>query len=166
VESLIASGALLDSGMVYFEARLSAKYPTLEIRSADACRTAEDAALVAALCRGLVETAVAAWQRDEPPRPVRTELLRMANWRAARSGLDGDLVSLLERRPVAAKKLLDALVDHVADALEAYGDLDFVRDQLVRLQERGTGAALQRRALERDGSLSAVVADAVAATVS
>ena len=166
VESLIASGALLDSGMVYFEARLSAKYPTLEIRSADACRTAEDAALVAALCRGLVETAVAAWQRDEPPRPVRTELLRMANWRAARSGLDGDLVSVLERRPVAARKLLDALVDYVADALEAYGDLDFVRDQLVRLQDRGTGAALQRRALERDGSLSAVVADAVAATVS
>jgi hypothetical protein len=64
------------------------------------------------------------------------------------------------------RKLLDALVGHVADALEAYGDLDFVRDQLVRLQDRGTGAALQRRALERDGSLSAGVADAVAATVS
>jgi glutamate---cysteine ligase / carboxylate-amine ligase len=70
------------------------------------------------------------------------------------------------QKRAGTRKLLDALVDHVADALEAYGDLDFVRDQLVRLQDRGTGAALQRRALERDGSLSAVVADAVAATVS
>jgi carboxylate-amine ligase len=166
VSSLVGSGVLLDTGMIYFEARVSAKYPTLEIRTCDACRTAEDTALLAALCRGLVETAVAAWQRGEEPLPVRTELLRMANWRAARSGLDGDLVSVRERRPVPAKELLDSLVDHIADALQEDGDLGFVRDQLGRIQGRGTGAALQRRALERDGSLAAVVADAVAATVS
>jgi glutamate---cysteine ligase / carboxylate-amine ligase len=166
VESLIATGVLLDAGMIYFEARLSAKYPTLEIRTPDACRTAEDSALLAALCRGLVETAVSAWHRGVEPPKVRTELLRMANWRAARSGLEGDLVSVTERRPVPAKELLDSLVDYIGDALEENGDLDFVRDQLARLQDRGTGAALQRRALERDGSLAAAVADAVAATVS
>ena len=43
--------------MVYFDARLSARYATVEIRVADVCTDLDDAVLVAALCRALVETA-------------------------------------------------------------------------------------------------------------
>ncbi len=55
-EALIATGAALDPGMLYFDARLAADYPTVEIRVADACTEVDDAMLVAALCRALVET--------------------------------------------------------------------------------------------------------------
>jgi carboxylate-amine ligase len=44
-------GAALDPGMVYFDARVSKRYPTLEIRVADVCTEIEDATLVAALDR-------------------------------------------------------------------------------------------------------------------
>ena len=47
-------GAALDDGMVYFDARLSVKYPTVEIRVTDVCTDLDDAVLVAALTRGLV----------------------------------------------------------------------------------------------------------------
>src|SRR6202034_3033909 len=49
VQQMVSTGALLDSGMVYFDARLSEHYPTLEVRVSDVCLYADDAALIAAL---------------------------------------------------------------------------------------------------------------------
>ena len=62
VRRMVLSSVILDEGMVYFDARLAARYPTVEIRSADVCFTAEEAVVLAALCRGLVETAAREWQ--------------------------------------------------------------------------------------------------------
>jgi glutamate---cysteine ligase / carboxylate-amine ligase len=39
-----------------------------------------------------VETETRAWQQDAAPLRMRAELLRLAAWRASRSGLDGQLV--------------------------------------------------------------------------
>lgn len=89
---MIESGVLIDEGMIYFNARLSRSHPTLEVRVADVCLQSEDAVLLAGLTRALVETAARAWRADQPPTPVRVELLRLAGWQAARSGLDGSLL--------------------------------------------------------------------------
>ncbi|MGA8245935.1 MAG: glutamate--cysteine ligase, partial [Nocardioides sp.] len=88
-ESLIRLGAALDVGMLYYDARLSASYPTVEIRVADTCTDVEDGLLVAALARALAETLASGTSGGEQPR---TDLLRAAWWRAARYGLTGDLV--------------------------------------------------------------------------
>ena len=53
VDELLASGAAMDEGMLYFDARPSARYPTLEIRVADVCTDVADAQLIAALARAL-----------------------------------------------------------------------------------------------------------------
>src|SRR3712207_8037646 len=47
----------LDQGMVYFDARLSATWPTVEVRVADVALRVDDAVLLTGLVRGLVETA-------------------------------------------------------------------------------------------------------------
>jgi carboxylate-amine ligase len=144
VAALVATPALLDRKMVYFDARLSDRYPTVEIRVADVCLQVEDAALLAALGRALVDTAAAAWRRGEAPDPVRTELLRAASWTASRSGLDDRLLHPADRRPVPAARAVDALLEHTRAALAAAGDLDFARAGLAALAERGTGARRQR----------------------
>ena len=59
VRTMVLSSVILDPGMVYFDARLSQHYPTVEIRAADVCFSIDEAIVVAALCRGLVETAAA-----------------------------------------------------------------------------------------------------------
>ena len=56
IDDLVATGAALDRAMIYFDARLSERYPTLEIRVADVCLRAEDTVLIGALARALVET--------------------------------------------------------------------------------------------------------------
>lgn len=164
VDALLDTRTLLDEGMVYFHARLSRLYPTVELRVADICLHLEDAVLLAALGRALVETAVRAWQGGEPPAPVRTELLRVATWRAGRSGLDGDLVHPRTGRPAPAPIVLWDLVDHLTPALTDAGDLDVARQLLGTVLARGTGARIQRDVHRRSGEWAEVVRDAVRRT--
>ena len=37
VRQMVRTGTVLDTGMIYFDARLSDQYPTLEIRISDVC---------------------------------------------------------------------------------------------------------------------------------
>lgn len=160
VQAMIGTGAILDEGMVYFDARPSRQHPTLEIRVADVCREPDDAVLVAALVRALVETGVRSWRDGSPAPQVRTELLRLASWRAARSGLDGTLVDPRTWLPAPADDVVDLLVAHVRPALDEAGDTSTVKELLAGLRGRGTGAVRQRRILARGGDLRAVLADA------
>ncbi|WP_426592150.1 carboxylate-amine ligase [Cellulomonas sp. McL0617] len=137
IEGLLRSGAILDEGMVYFDARLSSRYPTVEVRVADVCLDAGDAALQAALVRALADTPGAT---TDPPR---TELLRAAAWRAARSGLTGDLVDPLTGTPVPAAEAVATLVERVRPALVANGDVDWVEHQIATVLRRGNGAIQQ-----------------------
>ncbi|MHA6796792.1 carboxylate-amine ligase [Pseudonocardia bannensis] len=163
VAAILGSDTVLDEGMIYFDARLSRHHPTLEIRVADVCLDPDDAVLIAALARALVETAVRGRRAGCAPDPVRTEVLRLASWRAGRSGLDGELLDPTTWRPAAAADVLNRLMAHVAPALEDAGELETVRGLLDAVLRRGTGATRQRQVLERTGDLSAVVAAATAA---
>jgi carboxylate-amine ligase len=164
VDALLATGALLDEGMIYFDARLSRRYPTVEVRVADVCLRSSDAVLVAALVRALVDTAAREWRAERPPDPVRTDLLRLAMWRASRSGLEGDLVHPVTRRAAPAREVVGALLVHVRPALERTGDLETAERLLARVVEEGTGACRQRLVHQRKGDVAEVVADAVRRT--
>ncbi|HEY3633400.1 MAG TPA: glutamate--cysteine ligase [Jatrophihabitantaceae bacterium] len=164
VADLLASETMLDRGMVYFDARLSATYPTVEIRVADVCQHVDDAVAIALLSRALVDTAARDWHAGRPPADVRVGLLRAATWRAARSGMTGDLVDLERARAVPAWTLVDRLLEHVWPALQRYGDDQATMSALGTIRERGTGARQQRVAFAEREELADVVADAVLRT--
>lgn len=164
VTALLATGAVVDRGNVYFDARPSEKYPTVEIRAPDVCLRAEDAVLLAGLCRALVDTAARDWEADVPFVPTPVPLLRTAHWRAAREGVDGVLQHPARHVPVPAGEALQALREHVHDALDASGDATVVDDLLTGLLRRGTGAREQRLAYNRRGDLADAVRHAAAVT--
>jgi carboxylate-amine ligase len=164
VDDVLATGTVLDAGMLYSDARLSATWPTVEVRTADVALRVEDAVTLAGLVRGLVETAARAARDGEPPPDVRTEVLRVAAWRAGRSGLTGDLVHPGTGRPSPAADVLGDLLDHVRPALADAGDEHRVADGVAALLRRGTGADLQRAVHRQSGDLAAVTRAAVAAT--
>lgn len=165
IKGLLETGAAMDDGMIYFDARLSATYPTLEIRVPDVCTDVGDSALIAALARGLVDTAATEWTHGHPAASIRIEILRGASWRAARFGLSGDLLDHRSRELVPAWAMVDALVEHVLAALRVNGDLDFVLEGVARLRRNGTGADLQRAEFARRGLLTDVVQDAAQRTL-
>ncbi|WP_445190147.1 carboxylate-amine ligase [Pseudonocardia sp. Cha107L01] len=164
VREMVASETVLDTAMVYFDARLSQRYPTIEVRVADVCLHSEDAVLIAALVRALVDTAATDWAAGREPDPVRTEVLKLAAWRAGRSGLAGELIDPTTRRPAPALAVLENLCAHVRDALEANGDYtEIVQLQRV-LAQRGNGAQVQRAVYRRTGRLRDVVRESVRRT--
>jgi carboxylate-amine ligase len=166
VSSMVASGVLLDDGMIYFDARLSHRYPTVEIRVADVCTDLADTMVVAAVCRGLVETAARSAAAGEPPLPVPTALLRLASWQASHDGLEGDLLDPATMLPTPAADVVGRLVDEIRPALDCFGDVELVETGVSRLLADGTGSTRQRRTFERTGQLVDVVAEAVRLTAS
>ncbi len=165
VAAMVASGVLLDRHMVYFDARLSDSYPTVEIRVADICLDPDDTVVVAGLVRGLVDTAVRDWSAGSPPPTMPADLLRLATWRAGRSGLTGDLLDPVTGRPRPAEDVVDRLLSQVDRALVDGGDADVVRDGVQAILARGTGAQFQREVFARTGSLREVVLAAAARSV-
>jgi glutamate---cysteine ligase / carboxylate-amine ligase len=164
VRQMVQTGALLDDGMVYFDARLSGHYQTIEIRVADVCLRPDDTVLIAALARALVETEARAARAGKAASPLRTELLRLAAWRASRSSLDDVLLNPLTGLPQQAAAVAGLLLDHCRDALADAEEVDIVTELLAALLARGNGAAFQRAVYRRSGSLPEVIRRAVTVT--
>lgn len=164
VDELLSAGVCFDAGMVYFDARLSRHAPTVEVRIADVCMMPEDAATIAALVRALVETASADWLAGVPADDVSTSVLRLASWRASRFGLDQDLLHPRDRVICPAADAVTALLDHVDRGFTDQDERREVHRAVRRILRRGTGAAVQRRALREGGTSHAVIADALAHT--
>lgn len=166
VRMLLDSGAMLDDGMVYWDVRPSANFPTIEVRVADVPATVAETVLLAALARGCVMTALDDERRGDTVAPLAPHALRAAYWKSAREGLEGNAIDLTETHAsVPAVDLLDGLIDRVRPALEAVGDYDMVRAELSRIAEHGNGAMRQRRAWQRRHEIGDVLAEAAAATV-
>ena len=167
VAMLQRAGAMLDDGMVYWDVRPSANFPTIEVRVADVPATVAESVLLATLIRASVMTALEDERCGEGVPPLAPQALSAAYWKSARDGLNGQAIDLVEghaSRP--ARELLAGLVDHVRPALEALGDYDMARAELARIAEAGNGAMRQRRAWRRRGEVADVIAEAATATLS
>lgn len=151
IERLVDTGVIIDRGVLTWIARLSDRYPTLEVRAGDVQLEARDAVLLAALIRGLVGTAVQNVVDGVEYHAPDPELLDAAVWQAGRQGLGGALVDVEAGSLRPAREMVDAFVDRIRPALEREGDAAWVDAELVRLWERGTGAERQRRAMDAGG---------------
>jgi carboxylate-amine ligase len=158
VSTLLETGVLLDRASIYWDVRLSSHVPTLEIRAADVATNLDDTVLLAALVRALVAVAVARIERGESAPRLSSELLRAAYWRAARDGMDGSGIEVhTTGRLAPAVAIAQRLLEHAHSGLDHHGDYELATSGLHRLITTGGGAAHQRAAFMRSGSLADVV---------
>ena len=144
---LVSQGAALDEQGIYFLARLSPRYPTVEVRVADVCLDTGTTVLLAGLTRALVATALAEARREMPVSAVPAPQVNAALAAAARHGLAGPAVDPFTGQPVDARSLRSRLIDHVWPALSDRGDAQTITGLLRQLDELGTGADRQRALL-------------------
>ncbi|MFF5159116.1 glutamate--cysteine ligase [Streptomyces sp. NPDC000348] len=154
VRQLLESGLISDTGQLYWQARLSARYPTVEVRCPDIQLRADDAVMLTGLVRALVDTVREEATAGAPVLDCPPELLQASMWHAARHGLSGTLVDP-GGRPRRAGDVLYELLRYVAPALDASGDSRQVTALVHRLLRAGTGADRQRAVLA-EGGLPAV----------
>jgi glutamate---cysteine ligase / carboxylate-amine ligase len=137
--------------MIYFDVRPSAHLPTVELRICDACARLEDVVLLAGLFPraghpGDRRRAGGPGGADRPP-----ELLEAATWRAAQSGLDGNLVDPATAIPVPAHQLIGQLLADLRLMLESTGDWELAAELTKSALAGGSSAARQRTASARGG---------------
>jgi carboxylate-amine ligase len=164
VQNLVASGVISDPGMIYFDVRPSAHVPTIELRVCDACPNVDTVVLIAGLFRAVVARELARLHAGEPSRAVVPALLRAAMWRAARSGLEGELVDLAVPRSVPAGVLLRGILEELRPELTSSGDFDAIQKLLEAALVDGSAAARQREALLRRERITDVVDSIIAET--
>ncbi len=157
VRTLVATGSISDATKLYWDIRLPEKTPTVEFRVADVCLRVEEAVMLAGLIRALARTCLVQAQRGEPFEAVRPELLRAAHWRAARYGLEGELIDLAADRAVSASDLVHSLLAFVRPALEEAGDWEEVSALVIDTLRGGNGAMRQRAVFAKTNRMEAVV---------
>ena len=89
---------------------------------------------------------------------------RAALWRAARSGLEGDLVDVNGPSSRPAGEVISELVRSLRPQLEDSGDWELITELTRQVLIAGTSSARQRRALRRRGRLTDVVDQLIAET--
>ena len=162
--TLITMKSIGDARNLYWDMRVSERFPTVEIRIMDQCTTLDEAVMVAGLARALVHTCSERVAKGVAAPQVRHEVLRFASWQAARYGLDEQLIDAQAGRAIPAWEMIEQLLDFVRPTLQAYGDWEEISRLVEQIAQQGNGASRQRTIYRNTGSLPAVVDFVVAQT--
>jgi carboxylate-amine ligase len=164
VDALVQTGSVEDATKIYWDVRLSERFETIEFRVTDVCMRVDEAVMVAGLVRALVQTCYEQALQDKPFPASRPELLRAAHWRAARYGLEAELIDLDTERAVPAQALIEKLLNFIRPVLEAQGEWDEISSLVAETLQSGNGATRQRQVYQQTGRLEDVVDLIVAET--
>lgn len=164
IHALIQAKTVEDASKIYWDIRIPEKLPTIEIRTTDVCMTIDEAVMLAGLIRALVQTCYNQAEGGEPYSRARPELVQAAHWRAARYGLDGDLIDAHNALSLSPSDLIGNMLNFIRPALEQNGDWDEISRLVQHTLEKGNGATRQRQRFAERGDLADVVAYVCAET--
>lgn len=165
LQALIQTGFIENATNIYWDIRLSEHFPTIEFRATDCCMMIDETVMIVGLIRAIVQTCYERIQRNEPAPNVRPELLRAAHWRAARDGIEKELIDVVAQRSVPATSLIEQLLSTLRPALEAEQSWDEVARAVRETLRRGNGAIRQRVIYQQQKRLEDVVDFIVAETM-
>ena len=161
IQQLIDTGITDDPTKVYWDIRISERFPTVEFRMSDICGSVEEAVMLAGLVRSLAHTCYQEAKAGKPAPPIRGEMMKAAMWQASRYGLSEELIDFTQMKPVPAKERVKALLDYIQPALETYGDEEKVNSEVDRILTEGNSAQRQRKIYAETNMIEAVVDDII-----
>jgi glutamate---cysteine ligase / carboxylate-amine ligase len=156
METLISAGALTTIREVWWDIRPHPDFGTVELRMCDGLPTLREVAALAALSQCLVTWLDQRSEAGEELQPPSDWVLRQNKWRAARYGVEADLIADLE----GATRPLAETVTELVTALRPVGVQLGCADELegvLEILEVGPSEQRQRRVVEEGGDLRAVV---------
>lgn len=150
VGALLALGGITEEASLGWTLRLSARFPTVEVRVCDVQLDVDDTLLAAALCRAIVTGA----DLDGGP-VIGVDAIDASLWTAARSGMQARMIDPTTGEVATADVVLERMRERIAPVLAANGDEEFVDGMIARIRREGTGAERQLRA-HRTGGVGAL----------
>ncbi len=157
IAGLVKAGVISDGSNIYWDVRIPQDKPTVEFRVADVSPRLDDAVMLAGLVRAIALRSARAAADGEPAPQPRPELLRAASWRAARSGVGGELIDVAAGRSRPAADHIESMLSELAAELDDLGEGTFVRERVREILDGGNSADRQRAAVSGAGEVRAAV---------
>jgi len=163
MDTLLATGSIDAPTHIWWDARPSEKFPTLEVRIPDMCTRTEETLCIAALVQAIVAKLIQLRQANQSWRLYPRHLLDENKWRAVRYGIEGKLIDFGKTKEVSFPTLIKELlawIDDVVDELGSRAEIEYVHTIL----SQGTSADRQLAVYRRTGDFMAVVDQVVEET--
>jgi carboxylate-amine ligase len=157
VNDLVTTGVVTDHSEVRWDIRPSPRWGTVEMRACDGLSTADEVGAVAALIHCLTDRMSGQLDDGEEPVTLQPWFVRENKWRAARYGLDAEIIVSPDGDERLVSDSLRELVVELSPVAERLGCLTELETVDVILSK---GASYQRQlavAEANGGSLQAVV---------
>ena len=156
MNTLIHARAIESIREIWWDIRPHPDFGTLEIRVCDVPSTLTEVCAITALIQSLIVCLGEAYDDGNYVNLLRAWIVRENKWRAARHGLDADIITDNKGGHAPLRDEIHRLVDKVAPFAERLGCRDELGD-VIGMLERGASYERQRRVHERTDSLEAVV---------
>jgi carboxylate-amine ligase len=156
LDTLIEAGAVQTVREVWWDIRPHPGYGTVELRMCDSMPTLWEIAALAALAQSLVTEFDRMIDRGETPEVPREWVRRENKWRAARWGIDADLVIDESGHTRPLRDIVDDLVERLLPIATELGCAAELED-LRRIAAEGPSYVRQRGIVAEGGDLPGVV---------
>ena len=121
IELLVNAGLIEDASKIWWDLRLSARFPTLEMRITDVCPLLADGITIAALFRCILRMLYRLRRENQRWRTYPPFLVRENRWRAQRYGTEQGLVDFGKGAVVPFPELLEELLELISEDAEYFG---------------------------------------------
>ena len=148
---------------IWWDVRPHPIFGTLEFRICDVTPRIEDAIAIAALSQAIVVKLHYLYTKNMGYRMYPRALIEENKWRAARWGVEGNLIDFGKQAEVPMRELGEELLDFVDDVVDDLGSRDALAP-IERILREGTSAERQLKTYAETGDLKAVVRQIVGET--
>lgn len=142
VERMQAAGAIADASHLWWAIRPALRYPTLELRIADACTRLDDALAIAALYRSLIATLVANPEMGKARSTHTRRLIDENRWRAKRGGSKAEFILETSNESASVAEMTASLRTKCEEQIERLNCASAL-ESLDRILAEGTSAHQQ-----------------------
>jgi glutamate---cysteine ligase / carboxylate-amine ligase len=156
INLLIKTRCIDNAKKIWWDIRPHPFFNTLEFRVCDIPMRVDESIALAALIQATVAKLYKLYSANQGFRLYRRALIMENKWRAARYGLNGNLIDFGKQSEVPVRDLIQeylAFVDDVVDELDSREELNYIHT----IMEMGTGADRQTKVFEQSGDLKKVV---------
>ncbi|HUB81565.1 MAG TPA: carboxylate-amine ligase [Bryobacteraceae bacterium] len=156
VDLLIRTKCIDNAKKIWWDIRPHPHYPTLEFRICDMPMRLDETIAIAALCQAVIAKLYKLHERNLTFRHYSRALIMENKWRAARYGLDGQLIDFGKQQEVPVRQLIGEIIDFVGDVTAELGSEREIA-YIERIVAEGSGADRQLRVFHETNDLKQVV---------
>ncbi len=164
VQTLVRTKSIDNGKKIWWDLRPHPMFGTLEVRVCDIATRVDEAIMLAGLIQAIFVKIYTLFRQNQTFRVYNRSLINENKWRAARYGLNGQLIDFGKKEQLPARELMLELLDFVDDVVDDLGSRQAV-EYVHTILDEGTSADRQLRTYAETGDLKAVVDQLVRETM-